>query len=298
MTAHPRATRQAERFCRKRAAPDGSNLYYATLFAPPGLRRQLFALHAFAREIEESVFRVSDPGVVRMRLQWWRQELANMAAGRPDHPVTRELTSLSTSGETTSNPFFSRGRLDALIDAREKQLQPAPRLADLGEIFAACRNSGGRLWQWTARLCDAWEDRELNGRDLAEKAELAFNATTEPATQLGCAEEVLHTLERLCRKFSERSYQPVTFDLARNGCGYPPELLAPLIDSLRQRIESAEADFPPARLPCRIAARLLAAACREILDSGCRLEDRRITLSPLYKLWIAWRTYRTQCRPG
>ena len=34
---------------------------------------------------------VSDTGVARTKLAWWRTEVANLFAGHPQHPVTRAL---------------------------------------------------------------------------------------------------------------------------------------------------------------------------------------------------------------
>lgn len=61
------------------------------IFAPAEHRRALSALHALRAELRAIPLTVSDPGVALVKLGWWREEWARLAAGQPRHPVTVEL---------------------------------------------------------------------------------------------------------------------------------------------------------------------------------------------------------------
>lgn len=51
--------------------------------------------------------------------------------------------------------------------------------------------------------------------------------------------------------------------------------------------EAEAANLPPA---IAIRSRILGVLLREIADTGFDVEDQRIGLPPLRKLWVAWRT--------
>src|SRR5262245_6377104 len=83
-----------DEYCRQKAAASGSSFYYSFLFLPPDRRRAIIALYAFCREVDDVVDEVSDPGVARSKLAWWRQEIGAIYAGRPQHPVGQALAPL------------------------------------------------------------------------------------------------------------------------------------------------------------------------------------------------------------
>jgi phytoene synthase len=81
----------------RRGTPPGSLRYFAVLYAPEAARPLLHALYAFESELRDTV-RASAHDVAHTRLQYWRGEVERLAAGRPEHPVTRALLPLRTCG--------------------------------------------------------------------------------------------------------------------------------------------------------------------------------------------------------
>jgi len=69
------------------------------------------------------------------------------------------------------------------------------------------------------------------------------------------------------------------------------ELLAPAADRARARLAGSDLsrDLP---LCIRIRVRILASLIEELADAGFKVADRRIGLTPLRKLWLAWRESR------
>lgn len=57
--------------------------YFCVLLAPATFREALLALHAFELELARINERVSEPMMGAIRLQWWREALDGIAAGRP-----------------------------------------------------------------------------------------------------------------------------------------------------------------------------------------------------------------------
>jgi phytoene synthase len=112
--------------------------YLATLFAPAAAREALFALYAFDHEIGKVRHVGSQPMAGLIRLQWWRDALDAIVADRPlVHPIVQDLR------RALDDFALPRARLDAAIDARERELEgpPPATLAALEQHLAAV--SGG-----------------------------------------------------------------------------------------------------------------------------------------------------------
>jgi phytoene synthase len=98
--------------------------YICDLFAPESARNHLFALHAFDAEIARIRFVVSEPGLGEIRLQWWRDALANRQGG--GNPLAEALLLSIAAGDWPVPAFL------ALLDARIFDLynDPMPSMAD------------------------------------------------------------------------------------------------------------------------------------------------------------------------
>jgi phytoene synthase len=106
--------------------------WLAAHYAPPKLLRRLVALYALHVEIARAPKRAREPQLAQIRLQWWRDAVAEIAAGkRPrDHPV---LVAASNAN------FITDEAATALDDAIEAQAA-----APDGEPF----RSGGEVEAW------------------------------------------------------------------------------------------------------------------------------------------------------
>ena len=95
--------------------------YLTLLLAGPVLRRALLALYAFNLEVARTAESVSEPMIGQIRLQWWRDSLEGIYSGSPRrHAVVQPLA------EMIEAHSLSRQHFDALIDARERDLDPDP----------------------------------------------------------------------------------------------------------------------------------------------------------------------------
>ncbi|HEX5314193.1 MAG TPA: squalene/phytoene synthase family protein [Gammaproteobacteria bacterium] len=81
----------ARLWCRERLADPAEDLGVALPFAPRHSRAALTALGAMYVEFETIATRFRELQVARSKLGWWRDELARLDAGRPEHPATRLL---------------------------------------------------------------------------------------------------------------------------------------------------------------------------------------------------------------
>ena len=105
-----------DEYCQQKAAASGSSFYYSFLFLPAERRRAITALYAFCREVDDVVDETSDTHLAAAKLAWWRSEVANLFAGKPQHPVTKALDSSKDKFGITA------GRLNEIIDGMEMDL--------------------------------------------------------------------------------------------------------------------------------------------------------------------------------
>jgi len=149
----------------------------AALAAPIAVRPSLFALYAYNVEISRAPYVTAEPMIAEMRLQWWRDALAEIAAGT--EPRAHEVAGpLATAIRDHDLPA---ARLDAMAAARSWDCWREPH-ADLGSLQVYLRETGGGLMV-------------LAGRVLG--AEERHDATLEAAGEAGAAAAWLAAFARL-----------------------------------------------------------------------------------------------------
>ena len=63
----------------------------ASVFLAPAQRHRANAFGTLVHELEEAALQPHEPQVTGIKLGWWRNELGSAAAGRANHPVTKQL---------------------------------------------------------------------------------------------------------------------------------------------------------------------------------------------------------------
>lgn len=96
--------------------------FQTVLFAPAARREALFAVYAFNYEIARVRESVSEPTLGRIRLEWWRQ---NIAAAFEDGPVRRHIV-VEPLTVAIRALGLTRAHFDRLIDARASDLEEDP----------------------------------------------------------------------------------------------------------------------------------------------------------------------------
>jgi NADH dehydrogenase [ubiquinone] 1 alpha subcomplex assembly factor 6 len=96
--------------------------YLASLFAPAEKRDALIALLGFNLEVAKVREVTSEPLLGQIRLQWWREAIDEIYAGKPPrrHVVVTPLA------EAIRRHDITRTHLDAMIDGRGQDLEEGP----------------------------------------------------------------------------------------------------------------------------------------------------------------------------
>jgi phytoene synthase len=271
-----------DEYCQQKAASSGSSFYYSFLFVPVERRRAITALYAFCREVDDVVDEAMDPQVAAAKLAWWRAEVANLFAARPQHPVTRAL-------EPHRDKFgLSAARLHEIIDGMQMDLQQS-RYLDWVGLEAYCYRVASVVGLLAAGIFGYRDARTL---DYAKNLGIAFQLTN-----------IIRDVGEDARK--NRVYLPVE-DLQRFGVPAADilqaretsafrELMKFEADRARRFYDSAISALPAADRRAQRPGLIMAAIYRTLLDEiqrdGFRVLTRRTSLTPLRKFWLAWRTW-------
>ena len=146
--------------------------YRAALMAGDPARDRLLTLYAFHYELAKVPEMVSEPMIGAIRYQWWRDAVAEIYEDKPvrKHEVATPLKSVLLECDVP------RYWVDALIDGRERDLDPRP-FESLDAAKDYCAATSGKLMQIAVQV--AAPDLELTEAraDGVAKAGLAWGLT-------------------------------------------------------------------------------------------------------------------------
>jgi phytoene synthase len=273
-----------DEYCRQKAAQSGSSFYYSFLFLPPERRRAITALYAFCREVDDAVDEPSDPSAARAALQWWRGEVAHLFAGNPQHPVTRALA------PWTAPYSISEARLNEIMDGMEMDLTQT-RYLDFTGLKLYCHRVAGVVGVLAAGI---FGYRNAKTLEYADRLGLAFQLTN---IIRDVGEDARH--DRIYLPMDELKGFEVTASDILNG--RHTENFTRLMRFQTERAMScydeALALLPEedrrAQRPGLMMAAIYRALLDEIAEDDFQVLKQRVALTPVRKLWIAWRTWAT-----
>lgn len=276
-------------YVQQKAAASGSSFYYAFLFLPPERRAAITAFYAFCREVDDVVDEVSDAGVARTKLAWWRTEVARAWQGQPTHPVTQALMPLAPT-------FGIEARhLMAVIDGCEMDLEQS-RYLDFLNLQRYCHLVAGIVGEVAARIFGQSDERTTA---YAHRLGLAFQLTNIvrdvgedamrgriylPIDELQRFDVKAHELLKRgpapgadAADFERRFRALMAFQCERALATYT-EALALLPDADRR-----------AQKPGLMMASIYRTLLHEIAADPMAVLTQRVSLTPLRKFWLAWK---------
>ena len=267
-------------YVQQKAAASGSSFYYAFLFLPSARRAAITAFYAFCREVDDVVDEIADPGVARSKLAWWQGEVAQSFAGKPSHPVMQALMPLAADYRIEARHLL------AVIEGCQMDLEQT-RYLDFAGLQRYCHLVAGIVGEVAARIFGQTDEQTTA---YAHKLGLAFQLTNIirdvgedalrgriylPMSELQQFDVKAH--EILNRQYSERFTALMQFQAARAHRLYDEALaLLPAADRRAQK-------------PGLMMASIYRTLLREIERDQFQVLHQRTSLTPLRKLWLAWK---------
>ena len=269
-----------EQYVQQKAAASGSSFYYAFLFLPKPRRAAITAFYAFCREVDDVVDDMVDPGVAATKLAWWQTEVAKAYAGQATHPVMLALMPLAADYQ------IEQRHLQSVIDGCQMDLAQT-RYLDYPGLQRYCHLVAGVVGEVAANIFGQTQPQTT---EYAHKLGQALQLTNIlrdvgedalrgriylPIDELQRFDVKAH--EILKRSYSDRFTALMQFQ-AQRAHGLYDEALALLPQADRR-----------AQKPGLMMASIYRALLREIERDNFQVLHQRVSLTPLRKLWLAWK---------
>lgn len=271
-----------DQYCQEKASSSGSSFYYSFLFLPKDKRRAITALYAFCREVDDVVDECTDAGVACTTLNWWRGEVVAIYGGKPQHPVSQALVPI------VKQFGLAQEHLLEIIDGMEMDLSQ-PRYPDFKSLQLYCYRVAsvvgllsveifgytdrqtlkyahdlGIAFQLTNIIRDVGEDARRNRIYLPMDEMQEFGVT---------AADILNARE------TENFHKLMAFQIERAQRYY------------QQAFDHLPAADRKAQRTGLIMAAIYRATLDELIKSGCHVLKERMSLTPSYKFWLAFKTW-------
>ncbi len=271
-----------DQYCEDKAKKSGSSFYYSFRFLSKDKRRAITALYAFCREVDDVVDECSDANVARVTLNWWRNEVAAVYEGKPQHPVTQALASI------VKKYNMSQEHLLEIIDGMEMDLEQA-RYADFKSLQLYCYRVASVVGLLTVEIFGYTDRQTLK---YAHDLGIAFQLTNiirdvgedarrnriylplDELQQFGVTEaDILNSRE------TESFQKLMAFQIERAQRFY------------QQALEHLPAVDRKAQRTGLIMAAIYQATLNEVIASGCHVLKERVSLTSSYKIWLALKAW-------
>jgi phytoene synthase len=271
-----------DQYCQNKTAESGSSFYYSFMFLSSERRRAITALYAFCREVDDVVDECSDENVARTTLAWWRGQVAAIYSGTPQHPVAQALVPVVKQFNLPQEHLFE------IIDGMEMDLAQH-QYADFKSLQLYCYRVASVVGLLAAEIFGYSDRKTLK---YAHDLGIAFQLTNiirdvgEDARrgriylpQDEMAQFGVHTSDILDAHENEAFHKLMQFQIER----------------ARHYYVQAFAQLPAADRKSQRTGLIMAAIYRatleEVAHSGCHVLRERISLTPLRKLWLAFKTW-------
>jgi 15-cis-phytoene synthase len=267
-------------YCVNKAIPDGSNLYYASLFETPANKKIIITTHAFLIELSDIILECSDPGVARIKLKWWQEEIERLFNNEARHPVSRQMQECIDLNQNLKSTFNS------VIDFFNHFIF-IQQTESLETILSLYKSTTGEIWsQCSQQLNNEKEDTLEAIKELGALVHF-ITCIQQPGTYINESRCIIPAniikqsdLLKLINDSTDRQ--------SKQNEAFSP-LLIDLKNKLDKTYNKLKAESPTSKYVL-IMNRLSFKTCDEILRDGCNILDKNIRLTPLRKLCIAWFT--------
>ena len=269
-----------EQYVQDKAAASGSSFYYAFLFLPPARRAAITAFYAFCREVDDVVDDATDASIAATKLAWWHTEVAKAFAGTPSHPVMKALM------PHTSAYAIEQRHLQSVIDGCQMDLSQS-RYLDYAGLASYCHLVAGVVGEVAAHIFGQTDPQTTRYAHTLGQALQLTNIIRDvgedalrdriylPVADLQQFDVKAH--EILKRVYSDRFTALMQYQAQRAHRLYDEALaLLPAADRRAQK-------------PGLMMASIYRTLLREIEADNFQVLHQRIKLTPVRKLWLAWK---------
>ena len=271
-----------DQYCQEKCAASGSSFYYSFLFLPLERRRAIMALYAFCREVDDVVDECHDPALASTKLVWWRQEVARIADGQPQHPVGQALQAVNRSIPLPAEQLLE------IIDGMEMDLQQS-RYLDFKGLSLYCYRVASVVGLLAAQIF-GYSERQT--QKYAHDLGMAFQLTNiiRDIGEDARRGRIYIPMEEL-KQFNVPAADILNGRYSDNFSA----LMQFQYERAEQYYEQAFSHLPKVDRKSQRPGLIMAAIYRTLLDEirreNFQVLHQRISLPPTRKLWLAAKTW-------
>lgn len=276
-----------------KSTASGSNFYYSFLFLPPAQREAISTIYAFCHEVDNIADECSEPSVATQKLNWWSEEITRVFHATPQHPIGQSLSKVIQKYPVQKLWF------DELIQGMFMDLhyQGYQTFADLRAYCHCVASSVGMI----AATIFGYKHR----------------STLEYAKQLGLALQIINIIrdigedarrgriyipEYYLQEFGITAQELLQLSIARptNFTALLTKMAQQARDYYKSALDALSIEDRALQRSGLIMAKIYLAILEEIELSNFAVLHQKITITPIRKLWIAWRTWHKEkqiCQP-
>ncbi len=273
----------SDQYCQEKAAKSGSSFYYSFLFLPPLQQKAIMAVYAFCREVDDIVDECTDKEIAQKKLSWWATEIDRIFTNQPQHPIGKSLAKIKDHFALKKHLF------EEILQGMNMDLsyQGYQTFEDL-RVYCHCAASAPGLL-----AAEIFGYQNPNTLEYAKNLGIAFQLVNiirdvgEDASrgriyipEEELAQFSLAPTDILEKKHSQNFEDLMRFQATRARAYYEKALqVLPEIDKYNQRTGI-------------VMAEIYFTLLTEIEKSCFKVLNQRISLTPIRKLWIAFKTNR------
>jgi len=277
-----------EQYCEDKTRGSGSSFFYAFLFLSAEKRRAMMALYAFCREVDDIADEIKDKDVALPKLIFWKEEVDRVYEGKARHPVGVELM-------WTKEHFpIEKELLLEMIEGMLMDVSGKPIVTEEDLKLYCYRVAGvvglmsiavfgfkneqskvfalkmGEALQLTNILRDVCEDTKIDRIYLPQQTRAKFKVTDQDIRKGFTEDETVNqNLKSLLQYFDAQAKQAYA------------DALAALPAEDRQSLT-----------PSLMMGAIYYAHLAKLEIIGFDVWKKHARLSPMRKIWVAWRTWR------
>lgn len=274
-------------YCENRTRGSGSSFFYAFLFLPEEKRRAMMALYAFCREVDDIADEIADQTIATQKINFWREEIERVFHATPQHPIGRELARVREHFPIRQQPFMEMLE-GMMIDISRKPILNDQDLArycycvagTVGllsiEIFGHSNEKArefalelGQALQITNILRDIRADTRINRIYIPQDARIRFKVADQDIKD-GNMTEGMQAMLAFYGEMAEAHY--------------------------RKALDLLPAEDRVSLRPSILMATIYYAQLKRLRANHYDVWRHSGHISPLRKIWIAWRSWRNEKR--
>ena len=272
-----------QEYCKQKVAQSGSSFTVSFIFLPKPKRDAMTALYAFCREVDDVVDECTDYNVAQIKLNWWKTEIANLYASKPQHPVSKALQPFVAQFNLSQEHFLE------IIDGMEMDLK-FNRYEDFKQLQLYCYRVASCVGLLTVQIFGYQNRKTLK---YAHDLGMAFQLTN---IVRDVGEDARRG--RIYLPLDELKKAKVSEEDILKGAETPQikELMEFQIERAESFYDKALRELPAEDAKQQRAGLMMAAIYRTLLreikmDGAEKVLNHKVAIPPMRKLMLALKTY-------